>query len=222
MSKKILQVDELLCNISSCLGVVFDLDGTILDSMQMWEELDRNYLNRFGIVIDESLHEEIKSMTLPMAAAYFKEKFNLPRDVDTIIKDIMEMADNSYRNELPLKENAGYILKELHNQGKKIVIATANELELVEHVLKRTGIDGYVDGCITCAMVGSNKEKPDIYYKACELMNISKYACVVFEDSLYAIKTAKNADFYTIGVYDKAEESNWESICEITNCQVVL
>ena len=70
MSKKILQVDELLCNISSCLGVVFDLDGTILDSMQMWEELDRNYLNRFGIVIDESLHEEIKSMTLPMAVSY--------------------------------------------------------------------------------------------------------------------------------------------------------
>lgn len=220
--KNLLSVDEVIDKVSSYKGIIFDLDGTLLDSMQMWAELDVKYLARFDAVIYENFHEDMKSMTIPMASAFMKEKFNIPFSPEEIARQIMEMADDSYRYELPLKEKAGYVVKRLHELGLEIMVATANEYELVKTVVKRTGITEYVKDCITCGMVGANKEKPDIYNKACEIMGVSINQCVVFEDSLYAIETAKKAGYFVVGVYDKAEESNWDKICELSDCQVVL
>lgn len=202
--------------------VIMDMDGTILDSMKMWHELDVVYLGSMGLEATPEFCEAVKTLTIYEASDYIVESYKLDKSGETVAREILDMSEDKYRNEIPLKGNAALLMKYFHDRGQKIVIATSNEEELTKTALSRNGVMEYVDYIITSTMVGISKEFPDIYIKAGELAGAGIDECVVFEDSLHAVRTVSKTDFTLIAVYDETEEENWEEIKELADCWVVL
>lgn len=203
-------------------GAIFDMDGTLLDSMVMWSNFDIEFMKRFGLELDEEFHESVRTMTLLEAAEYIYTRYKVCNSPEEIVEQFTNMIEYHYKNTLALKPGAFELVKEMKNQGISIVIATANEYGMCKAAIDRNGLSDYIDGIITCTMVGVGKEKPDVYIKAAEMMGLSVDDCVVFEDSLFAIKTAKNAGFTVVGVYDSTVDNMWNEICKETECQVVF
>ncbi len=203
-------------------GALFDMDGTLIDSMPLWRNLDIQYMAGYGIVPDQDFHHTVAAMTLSQAAAYIKEYYKLPKTVSEICQDFHEMVYLEYRDHIPLKPLAYEFVKMLKWKGYRLAVATANEIELSELVLKRTGLDHIVDAVVSCSMAGASKEQPDVFFYACDKIGIAPEQCVIFEDSIRAIETAKNAGFATVGVYDEVTKDVWETICGLTDGQVVF
>lgn len=203
-------------------GIVFDMDGTLLDSMPMWRSLDMQYMGKYGITPDMDFHHKVATMTLPEAAVYIRDCYNIPKEPEQIMQDFQDMVYVEYRDHIPLKPLAYELVKVLKWDGYRIAVATANEIELCELALKRTGLASVVDAVVSCTLAGASKEKPDVFFYACDKIGIAPEQCVVFEDSFRAIQTAKNAGFVTIGAYDEVVRDAWASICELTDGQVVF
>lgn len=203
-------------------GLIFDVDGTLLDSMSMWKRLDIEYLSSLGLTPEPDFQNKVKMMTMLDASRYIKKYFGLDKQPEAIAKEIENIAYSYYENELLIKPGAFELLNELKKRGYKMVVATANEYEMCKSALVRNNIMDLFEDLVTCSMVGCSKERPDVYLLACEKMELDMKDCVVFEDSYFAINTAKNAGFSVVGVYDDTEEENWENVCKITEGQVVF
>lgn len=203
-------------------AAIFDMDGTLLDSMSMWAVLDIQYMKEMGITPRPDFHRIMTSMTLPMASEYIAKEYPVPYSAREVYNQILDMADKYYRYKLPVKAKVPSLIKHLYDDGIHMMVATANEYDMSRAALERNNVFQYMDGIVTCTMAGANKQNPAVFLMACDKMNVSVGECVVFEDSLYAIKTAREAGFMVIGVYDEGEKENWDEICSITDCQVVL
>lgn len=194
-------------------AVIFDLDGTLLDSMHCWEDVDRNFLLENGVEPPEGVSDIVKKMTIQNSASYFKTQFSLPQTCDEIIDRIEEMVKEQYESKIPLKNGAEELIKQLRADGIKMCVASATYNSLANAALKRLGIAESLEFILTCSDVGAGKDKPDIFYKAAERMGGSIADTIVIEDSLHCIETAANAGFKTIAVYDEVAKREWEDIC---------
>lgn len=203
-------------------GAIFDMDGTLLDSMSMWHTLDIQYLRGFNLEPEPEFQQIVATMTLSVAAEYMCEHYHLPRTPKQVEDEFMELVENYYRVELQLKPGALDLVKGLREKGFSIMVATANEYDVTLAALERTGVVPYIDELVTCTMAGEGKESPAVYVMACDQMGKHISECVVFEDSLFAMKTAKKKGFSVVAVYDDAAEDCWDEICELTECQVVF
>nr|WP_243022992.1 HAD family phosphatase [Wujia chipingensis] len=188
----------------------------------MWRTLDVEYIGRYGIHPDMEFHHQVATMTLIQAANFIKEQFDIPKTSEEIFNDFQNMVIEEYRNTIPLKPYARELVKWMKRDGYKVAVATANEIHLSEMVLERTGLMADVDTIVSCTMAGASKESPAVYELACANMRITPVECVIFEDSLRAMYTAKKAGFVTVAVYDDVAKDSWEEICRITDEQVVL
>ena len=184
--------------------------------------LDVEYIGRDGIHPDMEFHHQVATMTLIQAANFIKEQFDIPKTSEEIFNDFQNMVIEEYRNTIPLKPYARELVKWMKRDGYKVAVATANEIHLSEMVLERTGLMADVDTIVSCTMAGASKESPAVYELACANMRITPVECVIFEDSLRAMYTAKKAGFVTVAVYDDVAKDSWEEICRITDEQVVL
>ncbi len=202
--------------------LIFDVDGTLLDSMPMWARLDIDYLEGMGYHPEPVFCTMVKMMTISDASIFIRDYFGVEKSPEQISAEIMDIACSHYENDLILKPGAAELIKTLKNMGYHIVVATANEYDMVKKCLERNGIMRYMDGLVTCTMVGYSKQRPDVYLKACEIAGCTVSESVVFEDSSFAINTAIKAGFDVIGVYDDTEKDNWNEICVLTKCQVVF
>ena len=198
-------------------GIIFDLDGTLLDSMSVWENVDRMFLEENGIVPPQGISDIVKKMTIEDSAMYFKTRFSLAHSCEYIINRIEEMVTYQYNHEIPLKAGAYETIKELQKHGFRMCVATATYNSLAYSALKRLGIYDCFEFIITCSDVGKGKDNPDVFLTAAERMDCSKEHTVVAEDSLHCIETAKNAGFFTVGVYDRVSDCDWEEICRISD-----
>ncbi len=189
-------------------GIIFDLDGTLLDSMSMWRNMGEKYLRSLGIEPRPGLRETLRAMSLLQAACHFQEEYGIASSTEEIMDSIDHMLFEYYKNEVVLKEGALDLLKRLTSEGIPVCIATATDRTLVEAGLCRTGIREYFSSIFTCREVGAGKSSPLIYQKALASLGTAKENTVVFEDALHAAKTARRDGFPVAGVYDKEEENN--------------
>ena len=200
-------------------GAIWDLDGTILDSMSAWDHVGENYLRSQGIEPEPDLDEAIATMSLHQAADYFIEHYGVKQTRDELIKSAVAIVDDFYRYEAQLKPHLKEFLAQLHETGVKMCIATATERSLVEAALARCGVLDYFSEIFTCSSVGAGKDEPAIYREALKFLGTDRTNTMVFEDSLHALTTAKKDGFYTTAVYDSHEE-NQEEIQRLANCRI--
>lgn len=193
-------------------GAIFDLDGTLLDSMEAWSSIGERYLRLKGCVPARNLYEILKPMTLPEAARYFRSEYRINDSEEGIIKEISALIEHDYCNSFVFKESVLPFLQKLQERNIRMCIATATDRPLVEAALKRLDATGFFCGIITCYEAGVGKEKPDIYFKALEILQTEITETVIFEDALHAIKTAKAAGFSVAGLYDKSADGDREEI----------
>jgi len=184
-------------------AVIFDLDGTLVDSMWMWLAIDIEYLSRFGYEVPHGLQKEIEGMSYTETAVYFKERFNIPDDLDTIKADWTQMAWGKYTNEIPLKDGVREYLKFCKDNGIKLAIASSNVRDLVEQVLKVHGILEMFDAVIVACDVKKGKPAPDVYLCAADKLGENPKDCLVFEDIIPGIMAGKAAGMEVVAVEDR-------------------
>lgn len=183
-------------------AVLFDLDGTLVDSMGIWKEIDIEYLGRFGIPLPKGLQADIEGMSFSETAVYFKKRFDLPDTVEQIKEAWNRMAWGKYMNEVPLKPGVEAFLPLCRELGIKCGIATSNSRELVENVVKARGVDAFFSCILTACDVGRGKPAPDIYLEAARRLGIAPAGCLVFEDILPGIQSGKAAGMQVCAVDD--------------------
>jgi len=184
-------------------GVIFDMDGTLVDSMWVWDEIDKEYLSKQGLAVPEFLKHEIAHLSFDEVAIYFKNTFSLSYTVDEIKTHWNDMAYDAYCNKVKLKPGVKEFLETLKDNDIKIALATSNNTLLLEACLKANGIYEYFDSVTLTSEVTRGKDFPDVYLLTANKLGIDPCNCMVFEDLLPAVQGAKKAGMKVIGVYDE-------------------
>lgn len=184
-------------------AVIFDLDGTLVDSMWMWKAIDIEFLGRYGLDCPDDLQRAIEGMSFTETAAYFKERFKLPTPLEEIKKSWIEMSIDKYKREVPLKSGAEELLKYLKMCKIRTGIATSNGRDMVDAVLESLGVTGYFDQVTTACEVASGKPAPDIYLKVASELGVEPSECLVFEDVPAGILAGKRAGMKVCAVEDE-------------------
>lgn len=198
-------------------GAIFDMDGTLIDSMPIWDDLSYNLLKANGIEPKRDLREKVSSMYLRESSQYVIDEYGLDMTVDEVINHIDSMVRDFYLNSVPPKEDVKPFLERMKAAGVKMCVATATQRDFAVPALERNGMLDYFDTILTCEEVGSNKQSPLVFERALELLGTKKEETLVFEDSLHAIKTAVNAGFPVAAIYDKSSQKNAETIKSLSS-----
>jgi len=191
-------------------AVIFDLDGTLVDSMWMWESIDVEYLKQFSIELPHDLQKNIEGMSFSETAMYFKKRFQLEDSLEKIKKDWNQMAWEKYKNEVPAKEGVKELLSYLKQHGIPAGIATSNSRELVDLIIEKLQIKEYFTSIRTSCEVAKGKPAPDIYLLVAKDLNAEPTRCLVFEDVIHGVMAGKNANMKVCAVYDKYSEKDKE------------
>ena len=191
-------------------GAIFDVDGTLLDSMFIWDTIGETYLRSIGYQPKENLNETFKNMSLHQAARYYQTEYGVTLSIDEIMDGVNAMLERYYRFEVPLKPGVAELLERLRQDGVKLCIATATDRHLVEAALDRCGVLSCFGEIFTCNEVGHGKDEPDIFEAALRFLGTRREETLVFDDALYAVRTAKEAGFPVAAVYDSHERSQAE------------
>lgn len=199
-------------------AAIFDLDGTLVDSMWMWEEIDKNFLIKRGIKWDREVHGKlIEGMSFSETAKYFKETFNLEESIEEIKKEWLLMTYDAYKNQVPLKKGVLKFLKYLKEFRIPTAIATSNSIELVEVLLYKHNLKHFFNTVITSCEVKKGKPCPDVFLKAAERIEVLPENCIVFEDTVAGVMGAKNAGMKVIAVEDESSEDYADELKKLAN-----
>ncbi len=204
-------------NIKSIKGAIFDLDGTILDSMHIWSDIGLLFLKNKGVKAPEGIEDEFVKMSMVQAAEYYIKNIDPTATVTDIVNEVNSLVQDFYFNEVIKKDGIEEFLEFLKSKDVKMCIATATDKHLVEKALERNGIREYFSEIFTCSSVGAGKDTPVIYDVSLEHLGTPKEHTFVFEDALYAIETAKKAGYNIVGINDvseKADPSEVKKLCD--------
>ena len=191
-------------------GAIFDVDGTLLDSMFIWDTIGETYLRSIGYQPKENLNETFKNMSLRQAARYYQTEYGVTQSIDEIMDGVNAMLERYYRFEVPLKPGVAELLERLRQDGVRLCIATATDRHLVEAALDRCGVLSCFGEIFTCNEVGHGKDEPDIFEAALRFLGTRREETLVFDDALYAVRTAKEAGFPVAVIYDSHEKNQKE------------
>lgn len=201
-----------MSNLKDIKGAIFDLDGTLLDSMYIWSEIGLKFLNNEGITPPPGVEDEFVKMSLVQAAEYYIKNYAPDKTVMDIVESINALIKDFYFEQVLLKPGVKEFLAYLKDKGVKMCVATATDKPYVEMALKRNGIYSYFTDIYTCGIVGAGKDSPVIYDKALEHLGTAKEDTFVFEDALYAIETANKAGYNIVGINDISEKAAPETV----------
>jgi HAD superfamily hydrolase (TIGR01509 family) len=198
-------------------GVIFDLDGTLLDSMGIWSEIGSKFIKSLGLEPKSSLREDTRELSLLQAAEYLKASYSLNEHTDTIMVSINELISDYYHYILQPKEGAKELLEYLKTNEIPLCVATATASHLVEPALERINMRHYFGSIHSCVDIGKGKDDPEIFYRALNALGTPLDSTWVFEDALYAAKTAKDAGFTVVGVHDLSALHHQEELKAISD-----
>ncbi len=193
-------------------AAIFDMDGTLLDSMQYWKFCPELYIESLGLKPQEGLGKKLFSMSMREGAEFLKREYKLNFSKIEISKGVNNILKEAYANKIQFKNGAEDFLKKLKANGTKIVLCTNTDRELFAPALKRLNAEQYFERIFTVSEMGMTKEHPEIFYSVSDFLGTTPQETWVFEDALYAIRTAKIAGYKTCGIYDKFSERHTEEI----------
>ena len=196
---------------------IFDFDGTLFDSMPVWDTASSIYLRSQGVEPHPDVAETIRAMSLPQAARYFQEEYGLDLPVDQIVAGVDQVIERAYLHEVQPKPGAAAFVSRLRETGAATCSATATDRHLIEGALRRCGMDGLFDAIFTCTEVGYSKTRPDIFRAAMGAFEADRGDTVVFEDAVHAIRTAAGDGFVTVAIRD-AGEPHHDEIGRLSAC----
>ncbi len=199
---------------------IFDLDGTLVDSMSYWRGLEFDYLKSHGVESGpklDALVERLKPMTLADAAREFIKELGFSGTPESIAAEMNAVMREHYRLRVPLKPGVENYLKSLHAHEVKMCVASATDAELVRTCLSRLGVEKYFEFILSCVDVGASKDRPDVYFEAARRLGAKPEEAAAFEDSLSALRTAKAAGFYAVAVYDDFSREDWPTLQKLAN-----
>lgn len=198
-------------------GVIFDIDGTLLDTMPFWTDVGARYLKSIHVEAREDLGRILFSMTLEEGTRYLKEAYSLPYTEEEIRRGILDQIAHFYQQEADFKPGMKEILRKYHEAGIPMVLATTNDRQLAVDAFTRLGVMDWFHGIYTATELNTSKKEPFIYETAAISMGTLIEETAVYEDVLHAIATAKKAGFHTVAVYDSCSEDDWDEIIEIAD-----
>ena len=193
-------------------GAIFDADGTMLDSMHIWQNLAGDYLVSRGIVPQADLNEVLLGMGGHEIPEYFKLAYGLDETIAEIQLGFHKLLENFYFHHAPVKKGVIAVLDALRERGIKMCVATATDRQLIEPALRRCGLLDYFGRIFTCSEEQTSKTSPDIYIRAASYLGTRIGETLVFEDALYAVESANGAGFPVVGVYDLYSAHNTDRI----------
>jgi len=201
---------------------IFDMDGTLVDSMVYWKHLAAEFLESKGVLeISPTVLERIKPMTMTESAALFIQEYGLPGTPESVAAEMNAMMDEHYHRDIPLKSGAAAYLEALHRRGVTMCVASATAEELMNACLTRLGVAHYFSFLLSCETVGTGKNRPDVYLEAARRLGVQAEDIAVFEDALYAAKSARQAVFYTIAVRDDSNQPHWETLTALADEKIL-
>ena len=183
--------------------IIFDLDGTLLDSMPVWRGTGSGFLERHNFPIPPNLMEVVKTQTIWQTAAWFRKDLGVPMEETEIVNEIVSSVVEAYRSTIPLKEGVREYLERNMQEGIRMCVLTASEAEYIYPALERLDILKYFDHILTCTELNAYKDDGKAYLIAMEKMGGTLENTVVFEDAFYAVKGAKAAGFCVYAVLDE-------------------
>lgn len=197
-------------------GAIFDMDGTLLDSMGTWYTVGSDYMRSLGLTPPPTLDEDILRLTLEDAAKHI-QSLGVDRPAEEIHAGINSVMDDFFLNRVKCRPGVEEFLEKLRNEGVGITVATASDRTQVENGLRRAGIFGYIDRIFTCTELNTGKHEPKVYDAAREYMGSDMASTWVFEDARHAAQTAKRGGYRVLGIYDPSEpdQAELESVSDV-------
>lgn len=194
------------------------MDGTLLDSIGMWSDIDRRFLGRRGIAVPDDYQQTVSAMKAEDIAVYTIDRFHLTGDtVQGLMDEWSRMAAEEYRSRLPLKDHALEYVKWLYGRGVRIALATASPRAYALPAMERTGVLPYLSVIVSADQTARGKGHPDIYLKAAQEMGLGAEECAVYEDLEQGITGARKGGFYTVAVYDEFAKDQAERLKKIAD-----
>lgn len=193
-------------------AILFDMDGTLVDSMWMWEAIDVEYLAKFGKELPDDLQKCLEGKSFSETAVYMKERFQIPDSTEEMKAEWNRMACEKYRHEVPYKPGAPEFLQQCREKGIRLGIATSNSRELVEVAAESLALYDYFACILTACEVKRGKPAPDVYLAVAERLGVSPEKCLVFEDVVPGIQAGKAAGMQVCAVRDASSKASEEEI----------
>lgn len=197
-------------------GAIFDLDGTLFDSMFIWDTAGEVYLRSIGREPEENLQKVLKPMSLRQSAEYIREHYHIPLTAEEVMGGINRTVEDFYFHTVEPKPGVVAFLEELHRRNIKMCIATATDRYQVEAALQRCGMRRFFTDIFTCTEVGSGKDQPYIFRAAMGHLQTDRSDTIVVEDAYHAIRTAKEDGFAVVAAYD-SHESRQQEVRELAD-----
>ena len=198
---------------------IFDMDGTLVDSMGYWQSLEREFLISKGVTHDlEDILERTKPLTFPEAAAFFAQYCDLDGSPEELTNEILALMEDHYRSDVTLKPGVIPYLDRLKEQGVPMCVASATPRHLVEICLERLGLSRYFSFLLSCVEVGAGKRQPDVYLECARRLGAQPQDIAVYEDAIYAVRTAHAAGFHVVAVNDgPLNEGCWDEMTALAD-----
>ncbi len=202
-------------------AAIFDMDGTLTDSMQVWDTVGSEFLKSCGKEPREDVDRRFCSMSVYDAVRFMKKEYGIEGSHDDVTDAINKTVENRYKYEVPIKDGVFELLSELDEMGIPMCVATATEKYMADAALTRLGIRRFFKEIFTSRETGIGKEAPDIYLRGCALFGTEPSETAVFEDSFVAAGTARRAGFIVAGLYDKSFEYKWDEVQRMADISAV-
>lgn len=202
---------------STIKGAIFDMDGTLIDSMGIWEDIGYVYMRNLGIEPNSDIRDRLRPLSLIQAAEYLINEYNLPLKAKQVMEQISDLVSDFYINHVNAKPGIKEHLQILKDKGIKMCVATASDRPLAVKALERCGLLDFFEIIFTCTEVGFGKDSPEIFIRAAQYIGSDIEDTWVFEDAYHAIVTAKKAGFKVAAVYDKSSEMYINQIKELAD-----
>lgn len=198
---------------------IFDFDGTLFDSMFIWDSVGEIYLRSFGKEPKPSMREDVRALSLYQSACYFQKEYDLALSVEEIMAGINQTIEHFYIHEVLPKHGVVDFLEQMKKAEIPMCVATASDRCQIEAALGRCGMEHYFEAIFTCGEVGHGKDEPIIFQKAMEHFGADRSAAIVFEDALHAVQTAKADGFSVVAVFDNSEKRQNE-LRDLADCYI--